>query len=139
MITEFNIPQRIILYMKITEHFHWQEFFCHDGTEITPDELRDNCAELADNLEVLRKELGKPIFIISGYRTPEYNKAVGGAEHSMHLEAKAADIMTKYHTPREIHNAIRKLIKEKKMKNGGLGLYKTFVHYDIGTARRWYY
>ena len=33
---------------------------------------------------------------------------------------------------------IEKLIKEGKMKQGGIGIYKGFIHYDIrGTKARW--
>lgn len=35
---------------------------------------------------------GRPIPIVSGYRTPDTNRAVGGAPSSRHLQGDAADI-----------------------------------------------
>jgi hypothetical protein len=33
-----------------------------------------------------------PLVVTSGYRTPEHNRAVGGAPHSQHLYMRALDI-----------------------------------------------
>lgn len=43
-------------------------------------------------LDPLREWYGKPIYINSGYRCPELNKAVGGSPGSFHLIGCAADI-----------------------------------------------
>lgn len=45
-------------------------------------------------LNPLREWYGKPIYVNSGYRCPELNKKVGGAENSNHLYGYAADITT---------------------------------------------
>jgi uncharacterized protein YcbK (DUF882 family) len=122
---------------KITEHFSWSEFACHDGTPV-PNELRENTKLLCENLEVLRAEIGVPIRILSGYRTPAWNKGVGGAPLSQHIKAKAADICTASHTPKQLHTIIQRLIALGKMKQGGLGLYPSWVHYDVrGRQARW--
>jgi uncharacterized protein YcbK (DUF882 family) len=122
--------------MQLTNDFNLIEFACHDGTPV-PEELIPNVQALAKQLQVLRDELGVPIFILSGYRTPAHNKKVGGAPGSQHKKAKAGDLTTKTLTPKQLHKKIEALIAAGKMKNGGLGLYKTFVHYDIGPVRRW--
>lgn len=122
--------------MKISEHFNREEFDCKDGTPV-PSEYCPNVVNLANELEIIREALGVPLLILSGYRTPKYNKAIGGASKSQHLLAKAADLTTRKHTPKQLHATIEKLIKEKKLKDGGLGLYPGFVHYDIGKPRRW--
>lgn len=124
--------------MKLTKDFHLSEFDCKDGTPV-PDEYFDNVFELAVNLQVLREEIDEPVFISgSGYRTKSHNKKVGGAKNSQHLVAKAADISVKSKTPKELAEVIEKLISEKKMKQGGIGIYPGFVHYDIrGTKARW--
>ena len=42
-------------------------------------------------------------------------------------------------TPDEVKEVIVQLIKEGKMKKGGVGLYTYFTHYDVrGFNRRWY-
>ena len=123
--------------MKLTRNFALSEFQCRDGS-LPEDELLENCQELADNLQVLRDHIGKPINIISGYRPPAYNKKIGGAKRSQHLLARAADIKVSGMAPAEVHATIIKLIKAGKMKQGGVGKYSTFVHYDTrGTAARW--
>jgi uncharacterized protein YcbK (DUF882 family) len=121
---------------QLTANFNISEFMCHDGTPV-PDQYECNVIVLAQNLQVLRDHLGEPITVMSGYRTPEWNARVGGAAKSQHKLAKAADLVTRVKTPKQLHTIIEKLIKDGKMKNGGLGLYKSFVHYDIGPVRRW--
>ena len=122
--------------MKLTDNFDSFEFNCNDGT-IVPNELYSNMVELAKNLQVLRDELGKPVRINSAYRTPKYNKKVG-ASKSQHLLCKAADIVVAGVTPTEVAETIERLVKEKKMIQGGIGIYNNFTHYDIrGVKARW--
>ncbi len=123
--------------MQLTEHFELIEFVSKDGTLI-PYELMPNLTELANNLQVLRDELGEPIRINSGYRSPTYNRRIGGARDSQHVQARAADITVKSKTPRQLAAIIERLIRTGKMKQGGLGVYPGFVHYDVrGTRARW--
>lgn len=124
--------------MKLTQNFSLSEFDCKDGTPV-PKKYIQNAQEVANNLQVLRDYLNKPVRITgSGYRTPAHNKKVGGAPKSQHLTCSAADINADGYTPKQLYNQIEKLISTGKMKQGGLGLYKTFVHYDTrGTAARW--
>lgn len=118
-------------------YFKESEFNCHDGTPV-PENLKGNLRLLIQNLDVLRESLGVPVRVLSGYRSPAHNAAVGGKPQSKHMAAMAADIVTKEFSPRQIHARIEKLIAEKKMRQGGLGLYKGFVHYDVrGTRARW--
>jgi uncharacterized protein YcbK (DUF882 family) len=54
------------------------------------------------------------------------------------MKAMAGDLTTKSKTPKQLAAIIEKLIAEKKMKQGGLGIYPGFVHYDVrGTKARW--
>ena len=56
----------------------------------------DNLKELAVNvLQPIRDKYGKPIYINSGYRCPQLNRAVGGVNNSQHLKGMAADIRSK--------------------------------------------
>lgn len=124
--------------MRLEENFSLSEFGCRDGSDI-PDEYMDNVCLLAKNLQVLRDHVGKPVRIISGYRSPKYNKKIGGARKSQHMVAKAADIKISGMSPAEVKAVIVELIKEGKMHVGGIGLYTTFTHYDIrGWNARWY-
>ena len=124
--------------MKLTENFSLWEFKCRDGTHV-PEELMENVELLTRNLQVLRGHLGKAVRVISGYRTKKYNTRIGGARRSQHMLAKAADIKISGMSPKEIKTLIEQLIKEGKMMKGGVGLYRTFVHYDVrGWNARWY-
>lgn len=124
--------------MKLTKNFSLWEFKCRDGTEV-PEEYLENVQELAENLQILRDYIGKPIHVISGYRSPKYNRKIGGARRSQHMLAKAGDLIVKGMTPSEVKEVIVQLIKEGKMKKGGIGLYTHFTHYDVrGFNRRWY-
>lgn len=113
------------------------EFRCKSGASMGT-LVVENIKELANNLQVLRDYLGVPITITSGYRSKAHNKAIGGAEFSKHVIGQAADIKAKGLSPSEIKQAIQQLIAEGKMKQGGIGLYRSWVHYDIrGTKARW--
>ncbi len=123
---------------KLTQNFSLREFKCRDGSDV-PDDLMKNVQLLADNLQVLREYINKPIRVISGYRSPTYNKKIGGAKRSQHMTAKAADIKVTGMSPKEVKAVIVQLIKEGKMHSGGIGLYTTFTHYDVrGRNARWY-
>jgi uncharacterized protein YcbK (DUF882 family) len=122
---------------KITNNFSLQEFNSKCGREM-PTNVMVNIIELAKNLQVLRDEVKKSIQITSGYRSPEHNAKVKGAKNSQHITGMAADIKVAGMTPKQVAEVIERLIAEKKMKEGGIGIYKTWVHYDIrNTKARW--
>lgn len=55
-----------------------------------------NLKRLAEQtLDPARALLGSPIFVNSGYRCPQLNKAVGGVPNSFHLQGRAADLDTR--------------------------------------------
>ncbi|RZK79346.1 MAG: hypothetical protein EOO85_03930 [Pedobacter sp.] len=124
--------------MQFTKNFSSEEFDCKDGTPI-PEIYYKNARALALNLQILRDHLNTPIIITgSGYRTLKHNKMVGGAPDSQHLTASAADINATGYTPKDLAVVIETLIKVGKMKQGGMGIYKNFLHYDIrGIKARW--
>lgn len=123
--------------MKLTKNFDLHEFGCNDGTPV-PEKYMDNVKDLAKNLQVLRDEIGEPLRINSAYRHPAYNKKIGGKPASQHLTASASDLTAQSYTPKKLASVIEMLIKAGKMKQGGIGIYPGFTHYDIrGTKARW--
>ena len=123
--------------MQLTRNFHSIEFASKDGAP-TPEKYMGNLRRLAAQLQVLRDYLGEPVRITSGYRSPAHNRKVGGAKNSMHLYGKAADISVKSKSPKELKDIVEKLIKEKKLAFGGIGLYSGWLHVDIRKeAVRW--
>ena len=79
--------------MRISAHFVEEEFRSRDGGGVRVE------ARLVWHLERLRAICGgRPLRIVSGYRTPAHNRAVGGAPASRHLHGDAADIPAGYAT-----------------------------------------
>jgi uncharacterized protein YcbK (DUF882 family) len=122
---------------KLTNNFTLEEFNSKCGRDI-PNNVLPNILQLAKNLQVLRDAIGKSISITSGYRSPQHNKKIGGAKDSQHVKGMAADIKVSGMTPKEVALVIEGLIEQGKMKQGGIGIYPSWVHYDIrGTKARW--
>lgn len=125
--------------MKLTANFDREEFECTDGSEM-PIDVQLNIAELAVQLEIIRSHFNAPIHINSAYRSLEYNRSIGSNDSSQHVSGRAADITVDGFTPDEVADAIEFLISTGLVKEGGLGRYNTFTHYDIrGTRARWNY
>ena len=135
--------------MQVTPHFRAQEFACHDGTAYPAEWIADRLKPLCDALEVIRAECGgKPVSIISGYRSPRYNearrrKSKGVAKDSRHIQGIAVDIAIAGVTPEVVHAAVLRLVKAGKLDAvGGVGLYREWVHVDMreredGRLARW--
>jgi len=123
--------------MKLTNNFSLSEFDCKDGSKMPP-EVFNNILLLVKELQTLRDFIGKPITINSGYRSPEYNKKIGGASRSQHLLGKAADIRVEGVSPRELRGVIEELIKDGRLSFKGIGAYSNFIHVDIRSKKaRW--
>lgn len=124
---------------KLSPHFRVKEFSCHDGTDkvkVSPETIR--------LLECIRKHYGYPVVIISGYRTPSWNRRVGGVANSRHVVGDAADLVVRIPnggtvSPLEVYRAIDTgKVAGIDPKKIGLGKYRTFLHIDSrGTKARW--
>lgn len=94
--------------MKLTEHFTLEEFTRSTMASrlkidnSVPDELMPNIKLTAIKMELVRKALGKPIIITSGYRCPSLNAYIGGVSTSAHTKGLAVDFHSAYGTPKEI-------------------------------------
>ena len=84
-----------------------------------------------DGLQALRDRLGKPLIVLSGYRSAEHNRAVGGAKASKHMEGIAFDIAMANHDPKAFEAAAREVGFQ------GFGYYPRsgFIHIDLRTIR----
>jgi uncharacterized protein YcbK (DUF882 family) len=123
--------------MKLTDNFWLSEFKSNDGEEM-PENVFENINIVAEQLQELRDVVCVPIKVTSGYRSPSHNEDVGGVSNSQHLYGKAADIQVENYKPREIYNLLNEMMNNGEIVQGGLGLYDTFVHYDIrGYKARW--
>ena len=114
----------------LSKNFDWKEFEksdtatrLHINNAITDWDVRDNIKALVEEvLQPLRDSWGGPLFINSGYRCPELNKAVGGAENSMHRYGQAADVAC------TDPYSLAKLIKRMRLDVDQVIVYPSFVH-----------
>ena len=68
-----------------------------------------NLVATAAKMDEVRKLLGKPIYVSSGFRNPAVNEAVGGSPTSSHLSGQAIDFTCpEFGTVQEVFDAIRK-------------------------------
>lgn len=137
-----------LLKIRPSRHFSWGELACHDGTSyITGLVQHEGLSvyrawrrgrKLAKYLERTRKKVGQPLHLNSVYRTPSYNRAIGGEPNSAHTRGYAADIATpKGMSTKEFAGVCRRIWPS------GIGHYNTqgFVHCDYDPVlgrREWY-
>lgn len=64
------------------------------GIDNTPDDwTTENLRQVALNVfQPLRDAFGCPIFVSSGYRSADLNRAIGGSNRSQHVEGRALDL-----------------------------------------------
>ena len=101
--------------MKLSRYFSLEEltqsgYAARMGIENIPSgQNMINLAAAAMKLDEVRKLLGKPVYVSSGYRCPEVNAAVGGSKTSAHLTGEAFDFTCpEFGTVKDIFDAIRK-------------------------------
>lgn len=140
--------------MKITMHFDSREFDQPKKrgcpSEPYPEEwIHERLLPLCETLEVIRAACGgRPVRIISGYRSTTYNAAVYRALNqaptdSQHTYGRAADIVVDGIPSDNLHKRILELYDAGQLPRlGGLGLYAGFVHVDVrarsrGRLARW--
>lgn len=105
------------------------------GIDNTPNKaIENNIKYLIEAvLDPLREAYGKPVYVSSGYRCAELNKAVGGAKNSQHLTGMAADIYVKGESNAVLYDIMRKgripfdqMIIEKGTRN-----FPRWIHLSI--------
>lgn len=104
----------------LSKNFKVKQFRCKDGSDTIK-----ICQETVDILQAIRDYFGRPVIINSAYRTPSWNKKVGGTSASQHVMGTACDIKV----PGVIPEAIAGYLEANFPKHG-IGLYSTFVHVD---------
>lgn len=80
----------------LSEHFSWAEACITQqrGLDNTiPESLEANIVLVSKQMERVRALLNVPVTVSSWYRSPEVNKAVGGAKKSDHMSGLAVDFI----------------------------------------------
>lgn len=107
-------------------NFKVYEFACHNGNDTIL-----VSGKLVKALQKIREHFNAPVSITSAYRTAEYNKKVGGAKNSYHVQGMAADITVTGISNREVAKFAASFLL-------GVGLYNYtggFVHVDTRTSK----
>jgi hypothetical protein len=131
--------------MKLSEHFTLAELTQSQTAaraglknDPTPEAL-ENLKYLAGRLEAVRKLLGKPMIVSSGYRAPRVNALVGGAANSQHMLGQAVDFIAPgYGTPFQVAQAIERsgLKYDQLIHEFGRWIHVSFVKPELGEPRR---
>lgn len=118
LLTEIN---QVDEYLRDVDckHFKATEFICPCCGKIMVDTL------LLDKLCELRKRLGFPLVITSGYRCKKHNKEVGGKRNSEHLFGKAVDVAIKDSYHRYL------FLKEAVTLFNRIGIAHNFIHIGV--------
>ncbi len=129
---------------QITKNFNITEFACHANNEVL---INARVIDHIQRLQKLRDWYLRPMIINSGYRTKEYNKKVGGATNSKHIEGIASDIALPeefYSYTKERQNEFLNNVKNKWIElcsedglGGGIGFYDAFFHLDSRESGRY--
>jgi hypothetical protein len=154
---------------KVSPHFELKQFLCKEDTSkqfpkyiVLNERLPLKLEAILERVNMLGTKTDS-LHIMSAYRTPFYNHAIGDVPYSMHQWGSAADI---YIDPENVNrmedltrdgridiqdakflfDEIEQLIAEKQGQKfqGGMGFYPgtsahpPFVHVDVrGTRARW--
>ncbi|VTO14104.1 D-Ala-D-Ala carboxypeptidase family metallohydrolase [Brevundimonas vancanneytii] len=127
--------------MRLSDHFSLAELTVSATaarrgiSNVPPPLVIDTLILTADRMEKVRALLGdKPIIVLSGYRSPAVNAAVGGSKSSAHMTGHAVDfICPRFGPPAQVAAHLAKhltgfdqLIEE----------FGEWVHVGFGPGRR---
>ncbi|MCO8030134.1 D-Ala-D-Ala carboxypeptidase family metallohydrolase [Brevundimonas diminuta] len=127
--------------MRLSDHFSLAELTVSATaarrgiSNVPPPLVIDTLILTADRMEKVRALLGDhPIIVLSGYRSPAVNAAVGGSKSSAHMTGHAVDfICPRFGTPAQVAAHLAKhltgfdqLIEE----------FGEWVHVGFGPGRR---
>jgi N-acetylmuramoyl-L-alanine amidase len=105
----------------------------HERNSLPPESFWPAIVPVARLLDTLREEMGAPIRLLSVYRSPAYNAAIGGAKASQHTRFTAADFTCADGRRPEDWAARLRAHRRAGVFHGGIGVYpaKGFVHVDV--------
>lgn len=118
---------------QITKNFTLAEMTNKQASDSIKLILTPEMIEHAQMMQELRDCCGKPLNVSSWYRTKAFNKKVGGASNSAHLDGRATDINninTKDSEAVKRFTHWWQAICAVHGKIGGVEVYKWGMHFD---------
>lgn len=112
------------------EFFTREEFKCKCGLTHAPycggfpAEPKEALVRIAD---AVRRELGRPMVVVSGLRCREHNLDCGGVANSQHMAGEAADVTV----PGLPAEALLAVIRSRPGVRYAYAINETNVHFDI--------
>ena len=128
-----------MIHGNIVKNFSLKEMMNSEAKDDIKLVITPEVAEHAQMMQELREWAVKTypnIFVTNGllvsswYRTPAFNKSVGGAGNSAHLDGRATDIRNVPQTLYKEFTTAWQVICSIHNKVGGVELYPTFIHFD---------
>jgi uncharacterized protein YcbK (DUF882 family) len=124
--------------LNVSPHLSMAELACHDAarTPYPQKWIKSRALALAKEFEEIRSLCGgKPITVLSAYRTPEYNRQIGGAALSQHVQGRALDLSKARVGVEKLWNVSKAVARERGVIRG-LGRYPWGVHIDTRPSSR---
>jgi hypothetical protein len=154
---------------NVTPHFRLEQFVCKQEPTGRFPKYVVLKERLLLKLEAMLEEVNRlgfdadTLHVMSGFRTPYYNHAIGDVAYSMHQFGSAADVFvdsrnkgvmddltsdgrTDVNDSRYLHNVVDDMLMRPELRRfqGGMGYYPAtrahppFLHVDVrGTRARW--
>lgn len=126
---------------EISKYFKWREALWLPSVRgyavPTPFQL-DNIRRQAKELDKVREFLGAPINVHCWLRPAWYNRMLGGAKRSAHIDGTATDFSVEGYTVKEARDLL--LTKEGRECYNGRGELNTskHIHLDL-RGKHWFY
>ena len=126
--------------MKLTPNFTLEELeFSETATRLginnkVPEQLMDNIMILAKGLQDVRKLLGTPLYISSGYRCIELNNILKSKPTSAHVKGLAADFRPSGN--HNIDSAVAAIVDSDIPYDQILNEYDSWVHISFAESGR---
>ena len=129
-------------HLNISQHFTLGEFVPVDRAAFTRLDAWNrtkaitNFGKVAHQLERIRRDLGEPITITSGWRSKEHNRAIGGAVNSDHMSGLAVDFTVRGLEPRAVYEHCCLMHQQQALGFDQLIGYLAHVHIGMGDRMR---
>ena len=114
---------------RIVPNFSLAEMTNKQAADTVKLVLTPEVATFAQMIQDLRDWYGKPLNVNSWYRTPAFNKRVGGSSTSAHLDGRAADLSGIPQDRYQDFTVAWQVICSMYGKVGGVNYYGTYMHF----------